>query len=136
MISRMRASACLAAADGLSGEHNQRLLTKAKTEVGVLRKVGAPASDEHARLLGAGLLALAGRQEQALGEVRACHAAFVRTNNHQRDMAAFLEGWIEGGEVGRAKCEATLAGLRAQGWVDPMRFISVMLPVFHLLPRG
>ena len=103
------------------------------SQLNVLRALRIPLADTHARLLHGGLLALGGQRERALEEARSARAVFAKARDYHAAPSAVLEGWLEGGVAGRAKCEATLEGLRAQGWVEPMRFISATLPVFHLL---
>lgn len=135
-IVRYRANAYLAAMTEEVTERNATLRKGVAVQLKLLETLRSPFAPAHAALIRAALLAVDRRTEQALESARAANALFTKLNLQRGEPAAFLEGWLEGGAAGRAKCDAELAALRAEGWSDPMRWVSTLLPIFHLVPRA
>jgi hypothetical protein len=111
-----------------------KLLQHVVTQIRILRSLSSPLSIAVADLLSGVLSTLEGKREQAHTEVQAARSALVALHHNLTTPALYLEGWLEGGAAGDAKCEEALRARRAEGWADPMRGISLCLPIFHLLP--
>jgi eukaryotic-like serine/threonine-protein kinase len=113
--------------------HGDKLAQHVVDQIRTLRRLSTPLSVACADLLAAALSAVRGNWERARLEVRAARTVFESLHHTWRTSALHLEGWLEGGTAGRAKCEEALAEMRAQGWADPQRAVALKLPILHLL---
>jgi hypothetical protein len=77
----------------------------------------------------AGVLALArGEREQARVTLSRAAAQLTSTANRWAYAARYLEGALEGGEPGRAKCEELRERLRVEGWQNTERALAFVVP--------
>ena len=96
----------------------------------------APLNDAVIALWQSTLHAIEGDAARALADARLATQGLRRMHKVYGMAAAYWEGWLEGGENGRRSCEQTLQLLRDKGWARPERAVAMLLPVFHLVPRG
>ncbi len=79
-------------------------------------------------LLVAQVLALEGKVDEALCCLRPGLEALHARGIFYRYPATYLEGLLEGGDGGRAKCETALAFFAGQGWKVPRRAVAMWAP--------
>jgi hypothetical protein len=135
-ICNLRVTACLAAAEGARADRVRALTAEAAREIAVLRRMGSPLSLGFAALWSSALRALAGDAEAALREAREAERVLARRHKAYGLLALFWEGWLEGGELGRAKRERVLAILRANGWRTPLRYVHTLAPMTRLVAQA
>lgn len=112
---------------------DSKLVQHVLAQLRSLEKLPSPLAAAFAGLLSAELSAWQGRHEQAYAAVRAAREVLESLHHGLKTPALFLEGWLERGASGRAKCEEALAVKRAHGWTDPLRGIAVCLPIVDRL---
>jgi hypothetical protein len=136
-IANLRISACMAAMDA-GRTQDQRVLVREVQEQlhGLRRLASSPVSSAFVALWRSVLCALRGDRAAALLEVRRARQNLCRSHKLYGETASYWEGWLDGGESGQLACERVLSGLRDQGWSKPERAMAMLLPVFHLVPRG
>jgi eukaryotic-like serine/threonine-protein kinase len=127
----LRAFACLSAIPSAQHAPQHPLFAEAAACARSLARTRTAIAPGLVRLLRASLSALAGREAEAVAHAQAVQSrlpelAFARG-------AHYLEGLVTGGESGRAKCEATVAWLRAEGSVNPERHLRELVPGLDLL---
>jgi hypothetical protein len=134
-VAHLRATALLAAMTGRRGDRTAMLMGGVEADVRILRRFPSPLSIPMAYQLSSVLAALLGDHERALREAQCAQRAYSSLSHAGRRPTLYWEGWLEGGEAGRAKCEEALATIRAQGWADPLRSVRMIFPILHFLPR-
>jgi hypothetical protein len=135
-VCNLRITACLSAAEGARPERARALLREAGTQVSLLRRMGSPLSLGFAALWSSALSALAGNADAALLEAREAQRVLSRRHKSYGMLALFWEGWLEGGEIGREKCERVFAILRENGWRTPLRYVHMSVPMTRLVARA
>jgi hypothetical protein len=120
---------------GPDREQNRPVLDQALQQLRKLRRQSSsPLSHAFAALWSSALYALLGDGQRALREARRASEGLARRHHAYGTLASYWEGWLEGGESGRLKCEQVAQQMRAQGWSKPERAMTMLLPVFHLVP--
>jgi tetratricopeptide (TPR) repeat protein len=99
----------------------------------LLRRDRSPATPAFCALTRCQLAVLQGRRAEALVEARLAHAGFLALHLDWGAVASYLEGLLEGGVDGQAKCDAVLEERSARGWKDPLRSIGMQAPLHALL---
>ncbi|MET0341919.1 MAG: protein kinase, partial [Polyangiales bacterium] len=130
----LRCLAMLSAAAVASEPARASLLADARA---LTRKLGRRSAFEQGfvELACAQIEALIGDRARARTHARAARALYERGQHGNQRSARYVEGLLEGGERGRAACEAVIAELRAEGWRDPLRALSMAAPLHAHLAR-
>jgi serine/threonine protein kinase/predicted ATPase len=136
-LTNLRTTAYLAATGGPGDSAGLGLAIAAvERQARSLSKATSPMSRAFSIFWRSVLFALRGDTRRARAEAAVAQQRLHGMHKLIADVTQYWEGWLEGGESGRKKCEQTTRTLRAEGWVDPQRAVAMILPVFHLVPRG
>jgi hypothetical protein len=115
------------------GSARDQLLARAERELREMKQKPSPAA-VGAALMFAGILALArGEREEARADLARAAAQLVDVASTWGYGARYLEGVLEGGALGRAKCEELREKLRVDGWQNTERALAFVVPGLHLV---
>jgi serine/threonine protein kinase/predicted ATPase len=135
-LGNLRATACLAAVERALSDRNGLAIKAVQQHVRALNRGTSPMSRAFASLWSSVSFALCGDSQRALAEAQKAQKLLSNSHKIFGTVALYWEGWLEGGDGGRAKCDQTLLLLRGRGWVNPERALATIFPVFHLVSRG
>jgi eukaryotic-like serine/threonine-protein kinase len=131
-LAARRALACLSAIPSSASATQHPLFAEAEAQARRLRGLRTALAPGMAQLVSAGLCAIAGGDTEAVAHARAAQVGLAKLATYGLG-ARYLEGLVTGGAEGRAQCEVILAELRAQGVVNPQRFLRSYVPGLALL---
>jgi serine/threonine protein kinase/predicted ATPase len=116
------------------GPRREELLVRAKLQVRVLQQ--NPTTVAFAPLLRALLQVARGDRSGALSSLTQASSQLSGSTSFWTGTALYLEGLLQGGDAGRAKCEPITARLRADGWVNLERAILHRVPGIRLITEA
>jgi hypothetical protein len=126
-LSLITTNAALCAA--MSTHERGDLLRAARGSVAKLKRIRDPFAQACCAMFEAQLAVMRGERCLAREGAKRAREAFDALGLYQQHAAGYLEGALEGGEAGRARCIAALAFFREQGWQRPDRALAMVLPV-------
>ncbi|MEY4578281.1 MAG: hypothetical protein RL701_2984 [Pseudomonadota bacterium] len=130
----LRAYGSLAALESVSGGRKRKLISQAKKDSAELQGLKSANATYEGAWLAVLVEAISGSRELArrkLMEVRGTAERYQ--DRRQLNALAYLEGSLEGGEVGRKLRESALRGFADQGWRNARRGLAIALPVLDSL---
>lgn len=129
----MRSNAALRAYEAASASERTNALAEVRKAARVLMRQASVFTTGFAEHLLAQAAALDGPPERALVHARAARQAFAQIDYVGVHAASYLEGVLEATPTGSRRCAAALAFFRDQGWVDPVRALTTILPILPAL---
>jgi hypothetical protein len=126
-----RAFACLAALSDPAPAAEHPLFAEAIDTARIVSKLRVSIAPSMVQLVLSAIRALQRHDDVALEHARAAQSGL--THNSFLHAARYLEGLLVGGSDGRAKRDAVLAWLEAEGCVAPQRYLRQLVPGLDLL---
>jgi serine/threonine protein kinase len=129
----LRALGLLSSYAAAPNSERPALLKQAEETARALTRGRTPLAKSAGALALAQLEALRGRREQALKLAQQALVGFKQLQHQSTRAASYLIGLLEGGRAGREKRAAVVLELKTHGWREPLRALSMNLPVRGLL---
>ncbi len=131
----MRSLATLSAWVTAEGSDRARLLKSMRSHVRSLGRHSVPIATALGPLVSAQVLVIAGSATEALSATRVARQKLEAQGLFYHHAAGYLEGLLEGGELGADRCRRALHFFEGQGWRNPRRAIAMWVPIIDQLER-
>jgi hypothetical protein len=127
-----RAAGLLLLIDSRNSVRLKEVLVRTEREVQLLKRSPVPVRDGLGTLHDAVISSLRGNATIAYKQANDAYQRQCGAGHYGRFGALYLQGHLEGGEAGRAKCASVLKTFADQGWADPYQALAIVLPGAHL----